>query len=79
MAAYHEESLGELVEHVGAAIDEFRGGDLDAFEVDRALFQYSRAVRELWKLCVMVDVELAAGLIRDHRPADWWERGAPNR
>lgn len=65
VAAYHEAALGELVAHVAAAIDGFRGGDLDAFEVDRALFQYSRGAKELWKFCNMTDIEWTADLIRE--------------
>jgi hypothetical protein len=57
VAAYHEAALGELVMHVAAVIDDFRNGDLDAFEVDRALFQYARAAKELWKFCNMTDIE----------------------
>jgi hypothetical protein len=45
VAAYHEAALGELIAHVAAAVDDFRSGDLDAFEVDRTLFQYSRAAK----------------------------------
>jgi hypothetical protein len=54
VAAYHEAALGELVAHVAAAIDDFRNGDLDAFEVDRALLQYSRGAKELWKFCAIL-------------------------
>jgi len=79
VAAYHEAGLGELVRHVGEAIDAFRAGKLDAFEVDQVLFQYSRAAKELWKFCNLSDVELAASLIDDGAPIDWWERGAPRR
>jgi hypothetical protein len=63
VAAYHEAALGELVAHVAAAIDDFRSGALDAFEVDRVLFQYSRGAKELWKFCNMTDVEWTAGLL----------------
>jgi hypothetical protein len=76
VAAYHEAAISELVAHVAAAIDGFRSGDLDAFEVDRALFQYSRGAKELWKFCNMTDVEWAADLMRERPPIDWWERGA---
>ena len=79
VAAYHEAALGELVAHVAAAIDDFRSGDLGAFEVDRVLFQYSRAAKELWKFCNMTDIEWAAGLLSECRSIDWWERGAPRR
>lgn len=47
MAAYHESQLAALVERVGAAIDRYRDGELDAFGVDQAIFQYSRAAKEL--------------------------------
>lgn len=46
VAAYHEAELGKLVERVGESIDAFRSAQLDAFEVDRVLFQYSRAAKE---------------------------------
>jgi hypothetical protein len=40
VAAYHEAELAELVAHVAGAIDQFRDGDLDPFDMDRVLFQY---------------------------------------
>ena len=79
VAAYHESQLGELVERVGATIDLFRAGELDAFGVDQALFQYSRAAKELWKFCNLGDPELAASFMRERPTIDWWERGAPRR
>jgi hypothetical protein len=60
VAAYHEEQLGELVRHVRRAIERFETGELDAFEVDEYIFQYSRAAKELWKFCNYRDIELAA-------------------
>ena len=79
VAAYHAARLAELVQRVGDAIDRFRAGDLDAFEADQVIFQYSRAAKELWKFCNLDDVEFSASLIGDRAPADWWERGAPKR
>ena len=79
VAAYHEARLTELLDRVGAAVDRFRAGGLDAFEADEVLFQYSRAAKELWKFCNGSDVEFTARLIGDHAPDDWWERGAPRR
>lgn len=49
----HESNLVGLVAHVAETTDRFRIGELDAFDVDRVLFQYSRAARELWKFCDM--------------------------
>jgi hypothetical protein len=58
VAAFHEAQLAGLVEHVGSAVDRFRSGHMDAFAVDRVLFQYARAAKELWKLCNLGDPEL---------------------
>ena len=77
VAGYHEAELAELVAHVGEAVDRYRAGELDAFDVDRVLFQYSRAAKELWKYCNYVQVEIAAAVIREQPSHDWWERGAP--
>jgi hypothetical protein len=77
VAEYHEAELGKLVARVGAAVDGYRAGELDPFEADRVLFQYSRAAKELWKYCNLLDVEIAAAMIREQPPSDWWERGAP--
>ena len=79
VAAYHEARLAELIRHVGEAVDRFRAGDLDAFETDQVIFQYSRAAKELWKFCNLTDVVLTSKLIDERGPADWWERGAPKR
>ena len=77
VADYHNAQLGDLVNRVGDAIDRYRAGGLDAFEVDRVLFQYSRAAKELWIFCNHLPVEVAAAMIREQPPSDWWERGAP--
>lgn len=79
VAAYHEEQLGDLVRHVAQAAERFNVGELDAFEVDEVIFQYSRAAKELWKFCTLVNVEIAARIIDDGPPSDWWERGARRR
>lgn len=77
VAAFHEAQLARLVEHVGSAVDRFRSGQMDAFDVDQVLFQYARSAKELWKFCNLGDPELVAGLIRDRPPVDWWELAAP--
>jgi len=78
VAAYHQEQLAALVAHVGSAVDDYRAGKLDPFEVDRVIFQYSRAAKELWKFCSFGDPEFVAGPIsRDEAPVDWWDQAAP--
>lgn len=79
VAAYHEEQLGELVRRVELAIGRFQAGESDAFEVDEVIFQYSRAAKELWKFCNMGHVEIAARIVRDEPPGDWWDRGERRR
>jgi hypothetical protein len=77
VAAYHQANLAELLTHVADAMDRFRDGEVDAFEVDHVLFQYSRAAKELWKFCNLGNIEIAAHHVRERRSIDWWERGAP--
>lgn len=59
VATYHEAELAALVQRLAADIDRFRQGDVDAFGVDRVVFHYGRAAKELWKFCNSGDVELA--------------------
>ena len=61
VAAYHAAKLAELLAHVAEAIDRFRSGELEAFDVDEVLFQYSRAAKELWKFCNIGNVQVTAG------------------
>ena len=68
MAAYHEEQLRELVRHVRLALDGFQAGELDAFEVDELIFQYSRAAKELWKFCNLGNIEISARIVQDEPP-----------
>ena len=79
VAAYHETQLAALAEHVGTAIDRFRGGELDAIDVEQVPFQYSRAAKELWKFCNFGDIALNAIIVRARPTLDWWERGASRR
>jgi hypothetical protein len=79
VAAYHEEQLGGLVGHVRLALDGFQAGDLDAFEVDEVIFQYSQAAKELWKFCHLGNIEVSARIVRDEPPIDWWGQGVRRR
>ena len=79
VAANHEDQLGELVRRVKVATERFQAGEIDAFEVDEVIFQYSRAAKELWKFCNLGQVEFTARIVRDEPPGDWWDRGARRR
>jgi hypothetical protein len=84
VGAYHEARLSELIDRVGEAVDRFRAGELDVFDVDEVLHQYQRAARELWKFCWLVGsgagVERTPRVLRemaaDGESVDWWEVGA---
>ena len=80
IASFHEEQLGQLVEHVAGAVDAYRAGEQDAFDVDAVIFQFSRAAKELWKFCNLGTFEItAAQILRGDAPRDWWDRGEPRR
>ncbi|WP_305780338.1 hypothetical protein [Nocardia nova] len=85
VAVYHEAQLGVLIEHVGRAVDRFRAGEQDAFEVDAVIHQFHRAARQLWSFCdqsgtqVESTAHLIARMADDGEDIDWWQRGAPAR
>lgn len=79
VADYHQAQLEELVARVGEAVDRHRAGEIDAFDVDHVLFQYSRAAKELWKFCNLLQPEAVAAMIQEQPPHDWWERGAADK
>jgi hypothetical protein len=85
IAAYHEEQLLALLEHVREGLRQLDAGEIDAFELDDVIFHYKRAAAELWKFCGYHSshFEQAASALAYRREAgeepDWWERGAPRR
>jgi hypothetical protein len=87
VSAYHQAQLAGLLSHIGAAIDRYRGGEIDAYAVDETIHHYHRAAAELWKSCFArgggTHAELIAGLL-DRTTAgtegiDWWDRATPRR
>lgn len=87
VSAYHESQLAGLLGHVGAEIDRYRAGEIDAYAADETIHHYHRAAAELWKFCFArgggAHVEFAADLLdrmtADAETIDWWERAAPRR
>jgi hypothetical protein len=70
--------MAELLRRVVESADNFRAGEVDAFDADQVIFQHSRAAKELWKFCNLGEVVFAARMIsEDEAPTDWWERGEP--
>ena len=83
IAAYHEEQLRVLLEHVRAGFARLDAGEIDVFELDELLHHYKRSAAELWKFCGSSGSqwERAANTLtrlrdRGDEP-DWWRVGAP--
>ena len=87
VSAYRESELAGLLGHVGAEIDRYRAGEIDAYATDETIHHYHRAAAELWKFCFArgggAHVEFIAGLLdrmtANAETIDWWERAAPRR
>jgi hypothetical protein len=85
--AYYAAELGKLIECITPAVDGYRTGDIDAYDVDETIHQYHRAARELWKFCWSpgggTQTEIVAHLLdqmaSDGETINWWERGAPRQ
>jgi hypothetical protein len=82
---YHEARLKELLDHVRDGVARYDAGELDAFDLDGVIHQYTRAARELWKFCAVTGSQAlyTAGMldywVKEGEEPDWWERGAPRR
>ena len=67
VSAYHESQLAGLLGHVGAEIDRYRAGEIDAYAADETIHHYHRAAAELWKFCFAqgggAHAEFIAGLL----------------
>jgi hypothetical protein len=48
VSATHQAQLAELLGRVGAAIDRYRTGEIDAYAMDETIHHYHRAAAELW-------------------------------
>lgn len=56
VAAYHEDQLGRLLQHVRDGMSRYEAGELDAFGLDAVI--HTRAARELWKLCAVAGAQV---------------------
>ena len=85
VSAHHQSQLAELLNHVAAAIDRYRAGEIDASAVDETIHHYHRATGNLWKFCFArgggTHTEFIADLLdrmtADAEPIDWWKRATP--
>lgn len=85
VGTYHEEKLAGLLDHVRRGLAAYEAGEIDVFEVDAIIHQYTKAARELWKFCAVSGSRLdmavrAIQLSREGGPErDWWEAGGSAR
>ena len=85
IAAYHQEQLRALLEHVREGFAQLDAGEIDEFELDDLIHSYKRSATELWKFCGSSGGkwERAANTLRFLQERgdepDWWEAGAPRR
>jgi hypothetical protein len=76
-----------MLTYVGAAIDRYRTGEIDAHAVNETIHPYHRAAAELWKFCFAcgggTHAEFIAGLLdrmtADAEAIDWWDRATSRR
>ena len=83
IAAYHQEQLRTLLEHVRNGFARFDSAEIDEFQLDDLIHRYKRAASDLWKFCGSGGSQWlqAANTLtylreRGEEP-DWWEQSAP--
>jgi len=83
IAAYHEQQLRLLLEHVRDGFARLDAGEIDPFELDDLIHHYKRSANELWKFCGSTGSgwERADAMLKFLRESgeepDWWLAGAP--
>jgi hypothetical protein len=85
VAAYHEQQLRELLDHIRDGLARLDRGEIDVFEVDALIERYDLAARKLRAFCGSTgsDWERAADTLEFMRENDethdWWDAAAPRR
>lgn len=85
VAAYHEQQLRELLEHVRDGLARLDHGEIDVFDLDALIERYDLATRKLRAFCGSTggDWERAAGALEFMRSNgethDWWDAAAARR
>jgi hypothetical protein len=86
VAAYHQQELRKLLDHVREGFVRLDAGEIDEFELDDLIHRYKRAAAKLWSFCGSSggQWEQAANTLaflrdRDDPHRDWWTEAAPHR
>ena len=85
IAAYHDEQLRGLLDHVRSGFEQLDAGKIDAFELDELIHRYHRCAQKLWSFCGASGGQWlqAARNLAYYRDSgdepDWWQAGASRR
>lgn len=85
VAAYYQEQLRALLEHVRQGFDLLDAGEIDEFELDDVVHRYKRAAKQLWMFCgssggQWLHAAAALDYMRDRgEERDWWAESAGRR
>jgi hypothetical protein len=83
IAAYHEEELGRLLEHVRNGFARMDAGEIDVFELDNLIHRYKKGAAKLRSFCgssggQWLQVAKNVAYLREQGDEpDWWAVGAP--
>jgi hypothetical protein len=84
VAAYHQEELRRLLDHVRAGFAQLDAGEIDEFDLDELIHRYKKAAAKLWSFCGSTGAhwQQAANAIqygrdRGDTPRDWWAEAQP--
>jgi hypothetical protein len=84
VAAYHQQELSRLLDHVRSGFARLDAGEIDEFDLDDLIHRYKRAAGRLWSFCGSTggQWEQAAARLtflreRDEATPDWWSEAAP--
>lgn len=78
VAAYHQQELRALLEHVREGFARLDAGDIDEFQLDDLIHRYKRAAKNLWVFCQAggsrsVQIAAAIAAMRGRgETRDWW-------
>ena len=84
VSACHESQLTGLLGHVGAEIDRYRAGEIDAYAADETIHHYHRAAQNSGssaspEAAALTPSSSSTSSTADAETIDWWERAAPRR
>ena len=86
VAAYHQEQLRGLLEHVRRGFAQLDAREIDEFELDELVHRYKKAAAKLWAFCGagggrQLDAANAITYLRERQQElpDWWNEAARSR